>query len=75
MSEIRPAYGNEPAIAIDQLDLELIDDQALALAQFVKRVGWSEFRANALDDVEAQTIKAAVIRLQDALARAGYAPR
>jgi hypothetical protein len=54
---------------------ELSDDQALALAQFVKRVGWSEFRANAVDDDEAATIRSAVDALQKALGEAGYAPR
>jgi dissimilatory sulfite reductase (desulfoviridin) alpha/beta subunit len=55
--------------------LELSDSQALALAQFVKRVGWSEFRSNAVDDVEAREIRSAVDQLQHALADAGYAPR
>jgi dissimilatory sulfite reductase (desulfoviridin) alpha/beta subunit len=54
---------------------ELSDDQALALAQFVKRVGWSEFRTNAVDDNEAATIRSAVDVLQKSLADAGYAPR
>ena len=44
-------------------------------AQFVKRVGWSEFRANAVDDDEAREIRAAVDALQRALAEAGFAPR
>ena len=54
---------------------ELSDDQALALAQFVKRVGWSEFRTNAVDDNEAAMIRSAVDALQKALVEAGYAPR
>jgi len=33
--------------------VELADSRALALAQFVKRVGWQEFRACAVDDEEA----------------------
>ena len=53
----------------------LTDDQALALAQFVKRVGWSEFRTNAVDDNEAATIRSAVDVLQTSLADVGYAPR
>ena len=43
---------------------DLSDDQALALAQFVKRVGWSEFRANAVDDNQAAMIRSAVDLLQ-----------
>jgi hypothetical protein len=55
--------------------LELPPLQAEALAQFVKRVGWHEFRQNAVDDDEAYEISAAVAALQKALADAGYAPR
>ena len=55
--------------------LELADAQALALAQFCKRVGWQEFRANAVDEEEAYEIRAAVDTLQAALREAGYAPR
>ena len=54
---------------------ELSAAQALALAQFVKRVGWSEFRTNATDDDEAALIRSAVDVLQKSLAEAGYAPR
>ncbi|WP_305910582.1 hypothetical protein Q9L42_020720 (plasmid) [Methylomarinum sp. Ch1-1] len=58
-----------------KIDLELPEDQALALAQFVKRVGWAEFRQNAVDDKEAYLISDAVAKLQRAIADAGYAPR
>lgn len=50
-------------IAIAPLDVELTAGQAAALAQFVKRIGWQALRANAVD------------RLQDSLARQGFAPR
>jgi dissimilatory sulfite reductase (desulfoviridin) alpha/beta subunit len=55
--------------------LELSDAQAWALAQFVKRVGWSEFRGNAQDDDEASVIRNAVDLLQKSLKDAGYSPR
>jgi dissimilatory sulfite reductase (desulfoviridin) alpha/beta subunit len=55
--------------------LRLPDEEALALAQFVKRVGWSEFRQNAVDEAEAYTIRAAIDLLRKALAESGYAPR
>jgi hypothetical protein len=45
------------------------------LAQFVKRIGWHEFRSKAVDDEEAYIIRDAVGRLQIALAAAGFAPR
>ena len=57
------------------IELRLVEAHALALAQFVKRVGWSEFRVNAVDDAEAYEIRAAVDALQGALAEAGFAPR
>lgn len=55
--------------------LELTPQEALALAQFVKRVGWSEFRQNAVDDDEAYVIRDAVDRVAAGLAQVGYAPR
>lgn len=55
--------------------IELTPQEALALAQFVKRVGWSEFRQNAVDDDEAYVIRDAVDRVAAGLAHVGYAPR
>lgn len=57
------------------LTLELNDTEAAALAQFVKRIGWQEMRANAVDDDEAYRIGDAISQLQKALAEEGYAPR
>jgi len=57
------------------LRLEATPAEALALAQFVKRVGWVEFRQNAVDDDEAYLIRAGVAKLQSALAEHGYSPR
>ena len=48
---------------------------ARALAQSVKRVGWSEIRSNAVDGEEAEQVRAALEYLRDALAVAGFAPR
>jgi len=62
--------GNEVVVT-----LRLGEDTAWALAQFVKRVGWSEFRALAVDDAEAGRIRAAVDALQRALGEVGVAPR
>lgn len=56
------------------VSLELPPQQAGALAQFVKRAGWHEFRRHAVDDDEAYEISAAVAALQKALADVGYAP-
>lgn len=57
------------------ITMQLDEAQADALAEFVKRVGWSEWRQNAVDDDEAHRIKSAFGVLQKALAEAGFAPR
>lgn len=57
------------------ITLELTDHHAQALAQFVKRVGWSEMRGNAVDDGEAYRIREAIDQLGRELADAGYSPR
>lgn len=58
-----------------QADAFMSHAETMALAQFVKRLNRSEVRGCAVDDHEAQLIWAAVVKLQDALARGGYAPR
>lgn len=60
---------------METITIELDQSQAMALAQFVKRVGWSEFRSNAVNDNEAYLIGDAIARLQSSLAENGYAPR
>ncbi|NHB63739.1 DUF7706 family protein [Photorhabdus sp. RW14-46] len=63
-------------IAIEHLqDIQLTHIEALALAQLVKRLCWSEIRACAVNDEEAYQIKDAIGKLQSALAYRGYAPR
>ena len=58
-----------------EVSMALEPAQALALAQFVKRVGWSEIRGNAVDDDEADLMMDAMRILAKALQEAGYAPR
>ncbi|CRM18943.1 DUF7706 family protein [Pseudomonas sp. 35 E 8] len=57
-----------------QADAELSHGETLALAQFFQRLNWSEVRGCAINDDEAFVIRAAVGKLQDALARGGHAP-
>jgi hypothetical protein len=57
------------------LTLTLSETEAEALAQFVKRCGWSEWRTLAVDDEEARWMRRAFDTLRGALARAGFAPR
>ena len=58
-----------------EVSMALEPAQALALAQFVKRVRWTEVRQNAVGDDEADLMMDAMRELAKALAEAGYAPR
>lgn len=55
--------------------LELPEEEAMALAQFVKRAYRDVARQLAGDEQEADAIVMAWMRLRQALAEAGYAPR
>jgi len=58
-----------------QLTFDLPADEALALAQFLKRVGLDDYRRLAVDPDEAWAMLGAGERVRKALADAGYAPR
>ena len=49
-----------------RIDLELPSAEAMALAQFVKRVTWTEMRACAADEAECYEIRAAIDKVQRA---------
>lgn len=53
----------------------LTDAQALALAQFLKRVGLDDYKGLSVDTEEAYTMLSAGEKIRTALAEAGYAPR
>ena len=57
------------------ITVELTDVQAIALAQFDKRISWSEIRQNAANDDETYEMRDAINQLQTALAEQGYEPR
>lgn len=61
--------------AIVALSVSLTEVEALALAQLMKRIGWSEWRRNAIDDEEAYVMRDACERVQEGLAQVGFAPR
>ncbi len=75
----KPAQSKVITLTIDnagqQADAQLSHEETLALAQFFKRLTWSDMRGCAVDDAETYTIRDAVGKVQDALSRAGYAPR
>ncbi len=54
---------------------DITEAQTMALAQFVKRVGWTDIRQNAVDDDEAYQMRDAIVALQKALDFVGYSPR
>jgi len=58
-----------------QVSFEVSEVEALALAQFVKRCGFSEWRNNAVDNDEAYQMKDAFYKLQEGLAEVGFCPR
>ena len=56
------------------LTVEVNEALASALAHFVKRVGFSEMRSNAVDDFETYLIRDALDRVRTGLANAGFSP-
>lgn len=56
-------------------DAQLTHEETYELAQFVKRLTWTDIRGCAASDDEAFEMRSAIGKVQDALARAGYAPR
>ena len=57
------------------IELYLTAEDAWDLAQFLKRVGYQEFRINAADDDEAYRMRDAANLVRKALAQSGFAPR
>ena len=57
------------------LTVELNEELANAHAQFVKRVGFSEMRSNAVNYFEAYLIRDAIDRVRVGLVNAGFSAR
>jgi hypothetical protein len=55
--------------------IELDAEQAWALAQLVKRIGWADCRGLAEDQAQTRLMIEATERVRRALAEVGYAPR
>ena len=58
-----------------QFTIELTEDQAWAFAHYLKRIGYSDYRARAASDAEAWRMHDAGDALRIALAEAGVNPR
>ncbi len=57
------------------LHIELPENEAWALAQFLKRVGYNDYRPLAIDEREAWDMLDAGEKVRAALAEKGVAPR
>lgn len=57
------------------IQVELLEHQAWALAEFLKRVGYTDYRPLAVDEQEARDMQDAGEKLRAALAEQGIAPR
>lgn len=57
------------------IEVELPDDVALALSEFLKRAGYSDYRGLAASEQEAYEMQDAGEKLRMALAEKGIAPR
>jgi hypothetical protein len=57
------------------ITIELTDEEAQALAQYLKRYIWTDVRQSAANDEEAYLMRDAFNAMQYALAGAGYSPR
>ena len=53
----------------------LTRDEAWALAELCKRVGWTDLRQLAAGDDEADQMQAALIKIAKQLSLEGYSPR
>ena len=58
-----------------QFSLTLSEQQAWALAECLKRMSYSDYRAHAVDEAEAQQMRDATEALRRALVDAGINPR
>lgn len=58
-----------------QIKVLLTADEAESLVQYLKRVGFSDYRRLARDEAEGYAMLVAAERVREALALAGYAPR
>ena len=71
----RPLGSNDWWLIVTEITLRLNDQDALALAQFVKRVGWTAMAECSESEEETYLIRSALGKLFEALREVGYAPR
>lgn len=64
-----------PDNSLVDVHLLLTRDQAWAVAEFCKRVGWADIRQLSANDAEADGAQTALLVLANELARVGFRPR
>jgi hypothetical protein len=57
------------------IKFEMTEQKAWALAQFLKRSHWGQYRENAVSDDDAYVMRDALFILRDALDEIGMSPR
>lgn len=57
------------------ITVKMTEDEAWVVAQFLKRTGFSDYRAKAVDDDEAYLMRDAADEIMDDLADAGIVTR
>lgn len=57
------------------ITLDLSFHEAAALAQFLKRSTYGDYRARAVDDEDAYVMQGAARKVRESLAEAGFDPR
>lgn len=62
-------------MSIVVLNPEMNEKQAMALAQFLKRSGFTDYRRCAVTDDEAYAMQDAAFKIQQSLNKKGFAPR
>lgn len=58
-----------------EIKISLTEKEAESLAQFLKRAGYSDYRAKSINDDEAYQMQYAGERVREALNEKGFAPR
>lgn len=74
MSEDIPPYIVQPSPSLT-LKLDITEEQTTELAQFIKRLTWTDIRNHAKNDEDAYTMQGGINALQKSLDAAGYSPR
>lgn len=57
------------------VSVELTDEEAWAFAQYLKRVGFYDYKSNSENEEQTYLMRDAGFKVQKALADVGYAPR